>query len=158
MSETAPRHSAAEKLTGETYDTRERVHDTDDTGGVLVVIETLETRADSFELTDGVTVAQFNQTHPASDHVVLCVYERQLDAAYPDWREVPKRELRENYAPGHRSSIQALPSSRVDRYTAGNWTETPDAHHCENCDSSLASATDWLEHIARDCPEVERDE
>lgn len=143
--------------TGERYSVRERVHDKENPDGILVVLEAGESRADEYELTDGVTVAQFNPVYPDSDRVVLCAYQHTLDRKIPDWRELPKGSLLDRYESTD-EQIHALPASRADRYVAGNYTETAHGVHCENCDTRLETATGWLEHIARNCPEVESHE
>lgn len=138
------------------YRTRERLQDTEDNGGILVVIEAAEKRAEEFELVDGVSVADVYDTALPTDRVVKCVYQRQLDKIRPNWRELAPEKLREWFDEFEQmpAGVQVLPSSRLDRYTGGNFTETDDGFHCENCDCPVGSATDWLEHVARDCSGV----
>lgn len=152
--------SAPDPPTGESYTTRERVRDRENPHGELVVIESLERRADRFELTDGVTVASVNRGYDAASRVVLCVYERRLDKHYPEWRTMSPSNLRSRTRTEHDqkpAGVHALPAGRLKRYEAGNYTDCGDRVRCHNCESWVASVYDWLEHTARACPGVSVD-
>ena len=157
MSETSARSIVSERdLTGESYDTRERVH-VEGQSGVLVVLATVEERADRFELTPNVTLAGFYPDCEPSDRVAICMYERALDRERPGWREEPVAMLRRwgrIDQMGDAPQVEAYPVGKLDRYTAGNYTNRDGLVVCENCTEWVETVPDWVRHVARECEGV----
>lgn len=133
------------------YDPFERLRA--DAGGILVVVSTPRDRAGDYELTDGISVADARQCAP-DEQLVLTVYERALDRAYPEWRTWTRADLhttlvsaRDDDAP----QLVVVPSSAAERYEAGNYTETDRGCRCEFCGQLTETTAAWVEHLLTRC-------
>lgn len=142
-----PGRSAAETP----YDPFERVHDAEDPDGTLVVVKAFSERASAFELSDGVSVADVYPTYPPTDSVVAVAYQRPIERALPSWTDLDADSLYDRLRDAG-VDVFHYPASRLDPYTAGNFTETSDGCRCENCGETVPDTASWLVHLARECP------
>ena len=110
----------------------DRCHDREDSSGILVVQEVSEKRADEYELTGGITVADVYSEYPPSDRVVRCAYKQAIE----NWAE---------------PDVFTFPESKLECYDAGNYTEHEESVECEHCGAEVETTAAWVEHVVIEC-------
>lgn len=130
----------------------DRCHDRDSPYGILVVLDVLDEPANEYELTGGITVADVHDGYPRDDPVVICIYDRILDG-YRDAWDIDSPHL-VDWLRDVDAELRYYPESKLERYDAGNYTETADGCRCEHCQTEVPTTTDWVEHLVRDCTAI----
>lgn len=120
--------------------------------GVMVVLGSTGTTADQFHMAEDITCSSVYPDCHDDDEVYVCAYERALDVSpLGDWRRVDPDDLYQLVMGVGFDDVYYYPASCLERYSAGNWTQTPDGVRCEFCRSVTPTPAGWVEHFARGC-------